>query len=105
MASGDYPPWINPGCAFRLVVKVSRYVVDENLDEDGLATQLVDEDHVYEAMGFKEAEEIEEEGGGQEVSIPAISTEMQEDMNGAAVNVDDTADEEPLYEWTGTIVI
>ena len=28
-----------------------------------------------------------------------MTAEMQEDMNETAVNVDDTADEEPLYEW------
>ena len=31
--------------------------------------------------------------------IPAMTAEMQEDMNEAVVNVDDTVDEEPLYEW------
>jgi hypothetical protein len=33
------------------------------------------------------------------VPIPAISAEIQEDMNEAAINVDNTVDEEPLYEW------
>ena len=50
----------------------STLTILENTDEDGLATQLVVEDHVYEAMGFKDAVEPEEEGGGQEVPIPAM---------------------------------
>ena len=51
-------------------------------------------------MGFKDTVQTEEEEAtGQEVPIPAMSAEMQEDINEAYVNVDDTADEEPLYEW------
>ena len=50
-------------------------------------------------MGFKEAEAREEEHGTQEVPIPAMSAQMHEDMNAAAVDVDDIAHEEPLYEW------
>ena len=41
----------------------------------------------------------EEEAGGHEVPIPAMSAKMQEDMNEASVNVNDTTDEEPMYEW------
>ena len=35
----------------------------------------------------------------QEVPIPAMSAEMQANMAEAAVNVDDTVDEEPMHEW------
>ena len=76
----------------------STLIILENPNDVGLATELVDEDHVFEAMGFKKAVEPEE-GVGQQVPIPAMTAEMQEDMNEAVVNVDDTVDEEPLYEW------
>ena len=83
------------------VVDWSTITILEDPNEDGLAAQLFDEDHVYEAMGFKDTvqTEEEEEATRQEVPIPAMSAEMQEDINEAYVNVDDTADEEPLYEW------
>ena len=55
-----------------LAVDWSTLTILENTNEDGLATQLVVEDHVYEAMGFKDAVEPEEEGGGQEVPITAM---------------------------------
>ena len=48
-------------------------------------------------MGFKEAEA--QEAARNEVPIPVITAEMEADMNEAAVNVDDTIDAEPMYEW------
>ena len=81
------------------VVDWSTLTILEDPNEDGLAAQLFDEDHVYEAMGFKDTVQTkEEESAGQEVPIPAMSVEMQEDINEASINVDDIADEEPLYE-------
>jgi len=74
-------------------------VIQEKPDDDGTATQLVDEEQIYEAMGFQQAEATQEQGGTEEVPIPAIPPEVQQEMNEAAVDVDDTADEEPLYEW------
>jgi hypothetical protein len=65
--------------------------IEENPDDDGLATQLVDEQQLYEAMGFQQAR--------VEVPIPTMTAKMRADMAEAAVNVDDIADEEPLYEW------
>lgn len=73
-------------------------IIQENPDDDGTAKQLADEDMIYEAMGFKEGEGIEE-GAGQGVPIPTMSAQLRQDMNEAALVVDDTADEEPLYEW------
>ncbi|CAN6310721.1 unnamed protein product [Urochloa humidicola] len=81
----------------------STLVIQEDPNEDGLAKELVNEDHLYEALGFKLPEETEEEEEEQafteEMPIPDMSAEMEADMNEAAVNVDDTADEEPMYEW------
>ena len=45
-------------------------------DDDRAAKAVVDEDKLYEAMGFKESEPTPEEGT-QEVPIPAMSAEMQ----------------------------
>ena len=67
-------------------------------DDDGLAKEVADEDKVYEVMGFMESETTVE-GSREEVHIPAMSAEMQADMNDAAVNVDDTVDVEPMHEW------
>jgi hypothetical protein len=64
-----------------------------------LATQLVDEDKVYKAMGFKEAEATEEVASTEEVPIPGMTTEIHADMDEVAMNVDDTLDEEQVYEW------
>ena len=50
----------------------STLTILENTDEDGLATQLVVEDHVYEAMGFKEVGEIADEVAREEDAIPGI---------------------------------
>jgi hypothetical protein len=47
-------------------------------------------------MGFKEAEAP---AARQEVPIPAMSAQMQADMNEATVNVDDRVDEEPMQDW------
>ncbi|KAG2640345.1 hypothetical protein PVAP13_2KG085200 [Panicum virgatum] len=49
-------------------------------------------------MGFKEAEPTPEQGT-QEVPIPAMSAEMQTDMDEAVVHIDDTVHEEPMHEW------
>ena len=81
------------------VVDWSSLTILETPADDGLATQLVDEDKVYEAIGFMEAEATEEAADREEVPIPGMTAEMQADMNEAAVNVDDTIEEEPMYEW------
>jgi hypothetical protein len=74
--------------------------IQENPDDDGLATQVVDEQQLYVAMGFLQAEATaQEEAARQEVPIPTMTTQMRADMAAAAMEVDDTADEEPLYEW------
>ena len=46
-----------------------------------------------------EAEATEEAADREEVPIPCITAEMRADMNEAAMNVDDTIEEEPMYEW------
>jgi hypothetical protein len=50
-------------------------------------------------MGFKEAKATEEAAGREEVPIPSMAAKIQADMNEAAMNVDDTIKEEPMYEW------
>jgi len=91
------PPPPPPPAEQPVAVDWNTLTIQENPDDDGLATQLVDEEQVYEAMGFKEAEE--QEAARNEVPIPVITAEMEADMNEAAVNVDDTIDAEPMYEW------
>jgi hypothetical protein len=79
-----------------VAVDWSSLIIVGNADDDGLAKEVADEDMVYEAMGFKEAEAP---ASRQEVPIPAMSAQMQADMNEAAVNVDDRVDEEPMQDW------
>jgi hypothetical protein len=69
-------------------------------DDDGLPHQIANEEQVYEAMGFKEADaRMEAEETPKQIVIPAMSTEMHAHMEEAAVDVDDIADEEPMFEW------
>jgi hypothetical protein len=63
-------------------------------NEDGEAKEVVDEDQVYEAMGFKASGEAAREA----VPIPTMTAEMQSDMAEAAVPVDDHVDEEPMFD-------
>ena len=49
-------------------------------------------------MRFEEVEPTPEEGT-KEVPIPAMSAEMQADMEEAAVNIGDTVHEEAIHEW------
>jgi hypothetical protein len=67
-------------------------------DEDGEAKEAIDEDKVYEAMGFKATDERAEEATRESVPIPTMTVEMQSDMASAAVSVDDNVDEEPLFD-------
>lgn len=62
------------------IVDWNTITIEENPDEDGNATQLVDEDQVYEAMGFKQAKERDEKDQAEELPILAMSAEMQQDM-------------------------
>ena len=57
-----------------IAVDWNTLTIQENPDDDGLATQLVDEEQVYEAMGFKEVEA--QEADRKEVPIPVITVEM-----------------------------
>ena len=68
-------------------------------DEEGFANAAVDEDKMYEAMGFKAADERAEEVARQAVPIPTMTDEMQSDMAEAAVPVDDNVQEEPIFDW------
>jgi hypothetical protein len=72
------------------IIDWTTLIIQENPDNDGTATQLVDEDQIYEAMGLNQGEVVNEEDGREEVPILAMSREMQEDMDEAAINVDDT---------------
>ncbi|KAJ1266874.1 hypothetical protein BS78_07G013100, partial [Paspalum vaginatum] len=67
-------------------------------DLDGDATVLLDEDKLFEAMGFKAAYEKAAEAMG-EVPIPALPNEIQCDMREAAMPVDDIDAAEPSVDW------
>jgi len=72
-----------------------------DVNDDGDATIAVDEDKVYEAMGFKAADERAEEAAREAIPIPTMTAEMQQDMSEAAIPVDDNVEEEPMFEWDG----
>ena len=69
---------------------------EENLDGD--ATILVDEEQIYEAMGFKAADEgIAGADGPPEILVPEIPPEVEKEMEAAAIPVDDNEATEPLF--------
>ncbi|CAO2184982.1 unnamed protein product [Urochloa humidicola] len=69
----------------------STLTIIPNVDQDGEAYILADEDQVFEAMGFKEADERAEQVAREEAPIPCIPAELQEDMSDVGLNVDDSA--------------
>jgi len=79
-------------------------IILPDVNDDGDATIAIDEDKVYEAMGFKAADERAEEAAREAIPIPTITAEMQQDMSEAAVPVDDNVDEEPMLSGTGIIL-
>jgi hypothetical protein len=68
-------------------------------NDDGFAKAAVDEDKVYEAMGFKAADERTKEAAREAVPIPTMTPEMTRDMGEAVVPVDDNVPKEPVFEW------
>ena len=76
----------------------SAYTILQEEELDGDATVLVDEDKIYEAMGFKAADDLVDGGDGPaEIPVPVIPPELQAEMDAAAMLVDDNAEFEPLY--------
>jgi len=63
-------------------------------DQDGDIREIVDEELIYEAMGFKDKDERAED-----IPIPGMSSEVQGDTAEAAIPVDDTEATEPLFDW------
>jgi len=70
---------------------------EENLDGD--VTVLVDEEQIYEAMGFNAADE-----GPPEITVPKIPPKVEEEMEAAAIPVDDNEATEPLFSMIETIL-
>jgi hypothetical protein len=64
-------------------------------ENDGEATQIADEDRVFEAMGFKDADNAAQQPATAENAIPMMPAEMQQDMVDAAVGVDDNDPAKP----------
>ena len=58
---------------------------------DGDATVLVDEEQIYKAMGFKAVDEGIAGGDGP----PEIPPKVEEEMEAAAIHVDDNEATEP----------
>ena len=81
------------------IVDWDTLVVLHEADNDGEATEIADEDRVFEAMGFKDADEREEQIAAAENAIPVMPEEMQQDMIDAAVGVDDNDPAEPYMDW------
>ncbi|KAJ1255332.1 hypothetical protein BS78_K263400 [Paspalum vaginatum] len=81
------------------IVDWSTLTIIPEADADGDPNILVDEDKIYEAMGFKAADDIAEQQGSEEVPIPIIPIELQLDMMDAVVDVDDRANAEPVMDW------
>ena len=58
----------------------------------------MDEEQIYEAMGFKAIDEgIAGVDGPPEILVPEIPPEVEEEMEAAAIPVDDNEATEPLF--------
>jgi len=90
------PPSMPPEQA--QLVDWAQLIVEEEANEDGDAKAAVDEDKVYEAMGFAAADERADEAAREAIPIPAMIAEMQADMDEAVVPVDDHDDQEPMFD-------
>jgi len=77
----------------------STLIIIPSDDQDGEATMLADEDAVFEAYGFKAAEEEAAAAAAEEVPIPSIPPEIQQEMEETTIPVDDKASLEPLIDW------
>ena len=72
-------------------------IILPDVNNDGDATLAIDEDKVYEAMGFKATDERAEAAAREAIPIPTMTSEMQEDMSEAVVPVDDNVEVEPMF--------
>jgi hypothetical protein len=70
-------------------------VILPGAENGGEATQIADEDRVFEAMGFKDADNAAQQPAIAENAIPMMHVEMQQDMVDTAVGVDDNDPVEP----------
>jgi hypothetical protein len=76
----------------------SSLIIFPQPDQDGEANVLVDEDNVFEAMGFKAADQAAAEED-IEPPIPSIPAELEKVMSDAAIFVDDKDPTEPMMDW------
>jgi hypothetical protein len=81
-----------------LVDWVELTILQEEKD-DGEAKHATDEERVYEAMGFRPADERAEEAAREAIPIPQIPPEVQAEMAEAAILVDDHDGQEPMFDW------
>jgi hypothetical protein len=81
-----------------VVVDWDSLIIFQQPDQDGEANGLVDEDTVFEAMGFKAADEAaaEEE---IEPPIPSIPLEIENIMRDDSIHVDDKDPTKPMMDW------
>ena len=74
------------------------YTILPDEDLDGDATVLLDEEQIYETMGFKAAHEgITGGDGTKEIPVLEISPELQAEMDAAAIPVNDNEATEPMF--------
>ncbi|KAJ1255469.1 hypothetical protein BS78_K214700 [Paspalum vaginatum] len=66
-------------------------------DEDGDPKVLVEEDRIYEAMGFMEPDDRQQQRETREETAAEVN--IEEEMREAGVDVNDTAVEEPVQDW------
>jgi hypothetical protein len=64
-------------------------------DCDREALDVVNEDEIYEAFGFKQADEEQVD----DIPIPNIPPEVQAKMEEAAIPINDNIDAEPVFVW------
>ena len=80
-------------------VNWANLIIQQDESHDGDATAAANEDKVYEAMGFRAADEGAEQAAREAIPIPAMTAEIQQDMSEAAIPVDDNVSDEPVLDW------
>lgn len=81
------------------LVDWSQLTIISDPEQDGEPYVLADVETLFEAMGFKAADERVAQAIEEEIAIPVIPEDVLHDMNEAGVVVHDNEHSEPMLDW------
>jgi hypothetical protein len=81
------------------VIDWSTLTIEFESQLDGDAVEPLDEDKLFEAMGFNEADEKAAEKDTEDPAIPVEPMGIHEGLREAAIPVDDVDPAEPVMDW------